>query len=311
MNLHLENVNLQSTSGPNHFASKLIKYMQKSDVTFDYNRRADARLAFIETQANSPSETPLFQRLDGIYFNTEQPYQLQNTNIQRTYDSAAGVIFQSHFNKNLTTAYFGEHHNGTVIHNGADVKYIEETKPLATPRLDSYENVWCCASSWRPHKRLSDNIRYFLEHSSEKDCLVIAGQKNEEIYKNDRIFYVGDISLLQLISLYKRSKYFIHLAWLDHCPNVVVDARAAGCQIICSSAGGTKEIAGDNAIIIEEDEWDFQPVALYHPPPLDFARQIKNTWEIEYNMNSVAAKYYNFLHTSIEVGDKNGTERCR
>ena len=29
MNIHLENVNLQSTSGPNHFANKLIKYLKK------------------------------------------------------------------------------------------------------------------------------------------------------------------------------------------------------------------------------------------------------------------------------------------
>ena len=66
--------------------------------------------------------------------------------------------------------------------------------------------------------------------------------------RGDRLF----ISLL--------SAAFIHLAWLDHCPNVVVDARAAACQIICSSAGGTKEIAGPSAIVIEEDEWDFEPV---------------------------------------------------
>jgi hypothetical protein len=124
MNLHLENVNLQSTSGPNHFAGKLIKYMQNSGVTFDYSRDADVRLAFIETHTVSPSEAPLFQRLDGIYFNTEQPYHLQNANIQRTYNKANGVIFQSHFNKALTAAYFGEHSNGVVIHNGADVEYI-------------------------------------------------------------------------------------------------------------------------------------------------------------------------------------------
>ena len=38
-----------------------------------------------------------------------------------------------------------------------------------------------------------------------------------------------------LLSLYKRSKYFIHLAWLDHCPNVVVDARASGLIVIGST----------------------------------------------------------------------------
>jgi len=292
MNIHLENVDLQSTSGPNHFASKLMKYL---DVTFDINKTPDARLCFIESYRGTFDDIPLFQRLDGIYFNTAQHYRIQNTNIKRTYDNADGVIFQSNFNKELITKYFGEHKNSIIIHNGADIEYIDKVPLLKNPKLNKYENIWCCASSWRPHKRLSENIKYFLEHSSEKDCLVIAGEKNEDIFKDNRIFYVGNVSTLQLISLYKRSKYFIHLAWLDHCPNVVVDARASGCQIICSSAGGTKEIAGSNAIIIEEDEWDFEPVELYNPPTLDFSKKIKNEWNIDYNMKSVAKKYKNFL----------------
>jgi len=82
-----------------------------------------------------------------------------------------------------------------------------------------------------------------------------------------------------LVALYRAADYFIHLAWLDHCPNVVVDARAAGAQIICSSAGGTKEIAGPDAVIIEEDEWDFEPCKLYEPPPMDFSRKQKNQYE--------------------------------
>ena len=291
MNVHLENVNLQSTSGPNHFASKLIKYM---DATFDINKDPDVRLCFIETN-QAKGDVPLVQRLDGIYFNLEQPYRLQNHNIQKTFNNANGVIFQSNFNKELTTKYFGTHENSVVIHNGADIEYIDNAPVLKNPLFDKYENVWCCASSWRPHKRVHENIRYFLEHSSEKDCLLIAGEKTEEIPGVDRVYYVGKISISQLISLYKRSKYFLHLAWLDHCPNVVVDARASGCQIIYSSAGGTKEIAGPDAIVIEEDEWDFEPVKLYEPPVMDFTKKVKNVYENDYNMTKVAEQYLNFL----------------
>ena len=300
MNLHLENVNIQSTSGPNHFASKLIKYASKGGVNFDHDAKPDAYLSFIESGQGESSKVPLFQRLDGIYFNLAQPYKIQNSNIQRTYNMANGVIFQSNFNKELTTRYFGEHKNGTVIHNGADTEYIDTAPILQNQSLDKFENVWSCASSWRPHKRLSENIRYFLEHSSEKDCLVIAGEKEEKIFKNERIFYVGKISVLQLISLYKRSKYFMHLAWLDHCPNVVVDARASGCTIICSSAGGTKEIAGPDAVVVAEDEWDFEPVFLYEPPALDFSKKIKNNCHMDYNMSTVAQKYCEFIKNNIE-----------
>ena len=295
MNIHLENVNLQSTSGPNHFASKLIKYAMKNGINFDYNVVPDLRLCFIETHRQEFDNIPLFQRLDGIYFNLAQPYKIQNSNIERTYNDAHGVIFQSSFNKQLTVKYFCDHENSTIIHNGADIEYIRSVPGLKSSKLDKFENVWSCASSWRAHKRLSENIRYFLDHSSEKDCLIIAGEINEKIPKTNRIFYVGKINILQLISLYKRSKYFIHLAWLDHCPNVVVDARASGCQIICTSAGGTKEIAGKDAIVIEEDEWDFTPIELYKPPKLNFNKKIKNIWEVSYNMDDIAKKYINFL----------------
>ena len=300
MNIHLENVDLNSSSGPNHFASKLIKYL---DVTFDLQKAPDVRLCFIESYSDNHNEVPLIQRLDGIYFNAAQDYKLQNSNIQKTYNTAAGVIFQSNFNEALTRKYFDSHENSTVIHNGADVDYIDEILPLNSSKLDKYDNVWCCASSWRPHKRLSENIRYFLEHSSKDDCLVIAGRKIEDIVKSDRIFYVGEINIQNLVSLYKRSKYFIHLAWLDHCPNVVVDARASGCTIICTSAGGTKEIAGKEAIVVQEDDWDFTPVELYNPPRLDFNKKIKNNWDVDYNMINTAEKYMNFLKGVIDEKD--------
>ena len=292
MNIHLENVNLNSTSGPNHFASKLVKH---SDFMFNSHKPADARLCFIETHRPKIENIPLIQRLDGIYFNLEQPYRLQNTNIEKTYKEADGVIFQSNFNKELTTKYFGEHNNGTIIHNGADVEYINNTPVLKNPKLEKYENVWSCASSWRPHKRLAENVRYFLEHSSEKDCLIVAGENGYGMPKLDRVYYVGKISVLQLVSLYKRTKYFLHLAWLDHCPNVVIDARASGCQIICSSTGGTKEIAGKDAIIVEEPDWDFEPVNLYEPPIMDFTKKIKNDHDSDIDMKKVAKKYEDFF----------------
>jgi glycosyltransferase involved in cell wall biosynthesis len=129
---------------------------------------------------------------------------------------------------------------------------------------------------------------------------VIAGDSEMPVFRNKRVLYVGKATIPQLISLYKRSKYFIHLAWLDHCPNVVVDARASGCQIICSSAGGTKEISGPDAIVIEEKPWNFEPVELYSPPALDFDKTIKNSWKTDYNMTVVANKYKNFLEGHIK-----------
>ena len=296
MNLVLENVNLNSNSGPNSFGQKLFKYMPSCGVTINNTPEPDAYLCFIES-GRTTHNAPLFQRLDGIYFNSAFDYAAQNSNIKRTYESAAGVIFQSNFNKELTFKYFGPHNNYAIIHNGADLELINSVEKI---KIDKYENIWSCASSWRPHKRLNENIRYFIEHAGPNDGLIVAGKVDNK-FEHERIHYVGELATEKLFGLYKASKYFIHLAWLDHCPNVVVDAMASGCQIICSSAGGTKEIAGKNAIIIEEKTWDYSPVELYNPPPMDFSHKIQNTWHKneQFDMNSVCQKYYNFIDGKI------------
>ena len=44
-----------------------------------------------------------------------------------------------------------------------------------------------------------------------------------------------------------------------------------------SQATCTRDAA--DAIIVEEDEWNFEPVKLYEPPKLDFSRKTSNNWE--------------------------------
>ena len=295
MKIFLENVNLNSSSGPNSFAQKLIPRLQAKGHTINRPTDADVALCFIET-ANPYLGYPRIQRMDGIYFNSAQPWEAQNQNIKRTYNMSEGIVFQSNFNKELITRYFGEHPNTTVIHNGANTDEIREILPVKFGINEhQYENIWCCASSWRPHKRLDENIRYFLEHKGDKDLLVIAGDVAQKFQHPDIVYY-GNLTQKQLYCLYVSSKYFLHLAYLDHCPNVVVDARVSGCQIICSSTGGTKEIAGLDAIVIEEEEWDWKPTKLYEPPKMDFNKKIKNKWDADsIDIKFVADRYEKFM----------------
>lgn len=293
-NLHLQNVNLTSNTGPNCFGRKLFDALGDKGVTFNVYEEPTATLAFIES-TRQPVVGGLYQRLDGIYFNSSENYSEQNRLIKKTYDNATGVIFQSEFNKKLTTHFFGEHPHSIVIHNGANLKQIDELPHNISNIQDRYEKVWCCASHWRPHKRLEENIEYFMKYSGPKDILLIAGEVKNKPIENPRVKYLGNIKYHYLLAILKSCDYFIHLAWLDHCPNVVVDARACGCKIICSSSGGTKEVAGLGATIINEDEWNLAPVKLYEPPKLDFTKQNINEYNISYNMEWVSQKYLDFM----------------
>ena len=292
MKIFLENIDTNSRSGPNSFANKLLPHLKSLGHSFTTPESADVALCFIESHAPT-LPCPRVLRLDGIYFNEAQNYEMQNRNIKRTYEESEGVVFQSDFCKELIVRYFGDPKNSIIIRNGADTRAIDRIVPMSK---ESYDNVWCCASSWRPHKRLTENIRYFREHKGSNDILIVAGEvPDKERVEDPSIIYFGNLNQVQLYSLYKASKYFLHLAWLDHCPNVVVDARACGSHIICSSAGGTKEIAGLNSTIIQEEEWDFKPTMLYTPPTMDFTKKIENNFESIYDMKEVTREYNTFM----------------
>jgi glycosyltransferase involved in cell wall biosynthesis len=297
VNIYLDNVNFSSSSGPNSFARKLAKELISLGHKIDEKdaSQIDVVLTFIMSSLNTKFK-PMAQRLDGIYFNIAQDYKSLNSPIRMTYEMSDAVIFQSEFNKLLTEKYFGKHDNSHVIRNGTNFEEIEKILPLKHRIIDQFEEVWSCASSWRPHKRLSENIRYFLEHASDKTCLVIAGSNPDFNINHPRIFYVGPLDWMTLISLYKRSSKFLHLAWLDHCPNVVIDAASCGCQIVCTTAGGTKEISGKDSIVIEEAEWDFEPIRLYHPPDLDFTKVSSiESKEVDLNIVTATRNYLNVL----------------
>lgn len=305
MKIFLDNVDLSSTSGPNHFGKKLKKNLESfGHVCEIMPNNPDVQLSFIQTN-NQALHAPLVLRLDGVYFDTDCDFMSRNRNIVESYKEASGVVFQSNYCKELIFKFFGEHENYEIIHNGADLDYIEKIQPMQGAEVEKYNNIWCCASSWyygndpstpRKWKRLKENIEFFLQYAPNTDCLVVAGNVyTQDVVHNERIFYIGRLSTEDLFSLFKTSKYFIHLASPDACPNVVVDARASGCKVICSSLGGAKEIAGPDALVIQEEDWDYSPMKLNGTRPLDLTNITANCYNVPMDMRIVARQYETLL----------------
>ena len=289
MKILFDNVNTSSSSGPNSFGKRLITELQKSGHTAGIDVvDPDVQLSFIMA---TQKKAKLALRLDGIYFNSKQDWNQLNAPIKQSFDMADLVIYQSNFNKSLTEKYFGAAKKSVVINNGTCLETINSIPPLQHPQLDNFSEVWSCASSWRPHKRLKDNIGYFLEKAPTTACLVVAGENPDHMVKHPRIFYTGQLQWKDCISLYKKSKVFLHLAFLDHCPNVVVDARASGCKLVVASSGGTKEIAGLDGIIVKDVEWDMSPLDLYSPPPLDYSIEEVNQTASNIDIVEVSRRY--------------------
>ena len=299
MKVFCHNFNPSSNSGPNKFSRQLFSKLIVNKKLEVINNQQDADLEFALISMSCEKRKPMILRLDGIYFNSDQNYQEQNSPIRYAYEKSDCVIFQSNFNKQLTERWFGTHKKSYVIHNAACSETISKADPSIFDKiLDKNLEVWSCASSWRPHKRLEDNLRYFCEFSNPSTVMIVAG-KNADIalvnkyskFSNGRIMYVGELDYFSLISLYKRSSKFIHLAYLDHCPNVVVDAQAAGCEIVCSSTGGTSEVVKKGRIV-KESEWDFSPIQLYKPPEMNFENFYDINTDDFLTLDEVSIMYY-------------------
>lgn len=308
MKIFCHNFDPSSNSGPNKFTRQLMNTMMEFNGVKVVSNQTEADAEFALIHLEKEKVKPTLLRLDGIYFNSAQNYYQQNQPIMYSYQSADCVIFQSMFNKGLTEHWFGTHKNTAVIHNAADLTLIEKAYPLnINDIVHNAADVWSCASSWRPHKRLEDNLRYFLEFSGPKDIMLVAG-KNADVLTikkynrltNGRVYYLGDLNYFDLLSVYKASSKFVHLSYLDHCPNVVVDAQAAGCKIICSSSGGTKEIVTNGEMILE-DLWDYSPIELYNPPPLNFSKKtpIKKDRDEATSIKEVSQMYFDKISSII------------
>ncbi|MBP05022.1 MAG: hypothetical protein CMA72_09600 [Euryarchaeota archaeon] len=264
MRIQFENVDLNSRSGPNGFGLKLARQFMRDGHELT-NDQPDVRLSFIQSMNNFK---PTVLRLDGIYFNSLQDWEAMNEPIRRSYEHAQAVVVQSEFDKKLIFKFFGERNNVHVIHNGTDTKLIQSIQAQDFNR----ENTWMCASSWRPHKRLDENIRLFQHLKKEGDSLLVAGSNAHvsEETNVDGVHFLGDLNWESMISCMKASANFIHLSWLDHCPNVVVDAKAAGCRLHVSEAGGTAELTSSSDLVYKDAPFNFDPVELYNPPNMVF-----------------------------------------
>jgi len=299
MKVYPVNYNFSSDSGPNSFTRNLFSNLSgyKDFKLVESPSSADVEFCLIES--NIRKQSPRITRLDGIYFNKSQDFNNLNRMIEENYHHSDSVVFQTRFNKSLIESWFGEHKKSRVIVNRADLSQIDSIEKADFSQSFGDSKIWSCASSWRPHKRLNENIRYFVERSDSNTILLICGKgvtkedfSGYENLINRRVFYLGHLNWKSLVSVYKSSETFVHLSYLDHCPNVVVDAAASGCNIVCSSSGGTREISCLRKKIIHEKDWDFQPIELYSPPKLDFDNFSHESEEIVKTIEDSKIEYY-------------------
>ena len=310
MRVHFDGVNFSSTSGPNSFATRLAKALFNlgHEVLLDYNG-ADVSLVFIERSGRELAKT-VVQRLDGIWFSPTN-YHTHNHRIKALWNSANGVIYQSQFDKTFIEKCWDVHKNSAIISNGVEIQPVTKfTIPALEQLRQQYKLIFCCAANWHGQKRLGANIHMFkhirktIEPSS---CLIVLGD-NAQVVSDVGIFYAGSQPHDVCAQIYSASNWMLHLAWLDHCPNVVVEALSQSTPVICPSDGGTKELIKNFGVVISEAHpYDFSLVDYDTPPYIDVTqlKALPTKTELgeapDVDINNVAKLYVAHLQKCVNT----------
>jgi glycosyltransferase involved in cell wall biosynthesis len=323
MIIAIDNVNFESFTGPNRFSFVLGSALQSRghEIVSSAEDEYDICLVVIEQANEIKCKAPMVQRLDGIWYHPDD-FETKNEKIKETYFKADGLIFQSEWDKKMIEKHFGVRSvPKTVIRNGTyasrsnvKISWLENIKK-------DFVEVFAASSQWtnRPHKRLDEAIRFAQEYSDWANvpcCLITMGQTdkfsaNTEIKYTDNFtqIHLGNVIPSQAFIPVCYATWFIHLAYHDHCPNVVVDALACQVPVICSSEGGTAELVRDRGMIIREEPFDFTLCDYKNPPHMVFTenhfKAIRNTFKLrkervaDTHIIPVAEQYYTFFENVI------------
>jgi glycosyltransferase involved in cell wall biosynthesis len=283
MRIFFDGVNFESRTGPNSFALRLARQLSLMGHVVADPDDYDVALVFVEATQRLDRRRPYVHRLDGFWMKPSELASGRNDGIRRTYSDASAVVWQSEFDRGMTLRWFGHPSGpGTVIRNGVPIVPRESiVMPSGLERLrKEHDEVFVCSANWHPQKRLRANIELFrrVRRDPRRSCLIVLGDHPDVVVRSspdDRVFYAGSIPHDDCLALYSVADWMIHLAWLDHCPNTVVEALSVGTPVVCSPAGGTVELlAGHNAVgqdeprglTIDEPPHDMS-LADYDSPP--------------------------------------------
>ena len=272
--------NCSPTGGPGIFGGRLKKQFEKNGHTFidPYvsGKTPDKSISIIQGERIEGCPFNAL-RLDGLYFDSENPNNDQmNSGIFKSIDETDYIIYQSEFSKEMYHAFYRDR-PFAVIPNGIDQEdFFSNVKPIKQghPVFSKYEKICVASASWRRHKRLEETLEAFKDPRLKNVLLIALGGFN---YIKDKSKIPDNVILTPLLkpndtaSVYCMADAMIHLAWLDWCPNTVVEALSCGVPVLCSHNGGTKELVKDNGVIIQLEE-DYEigtKVPLYNPPKVD------------------------------------------
>lgn len=261
------------TNGKGFFAERLSAELIKLGVeivTPDVHADIDMSLGRWHYPVNADVK---LIRLANAHVNSKAWYKEYNTRKWRCIKNCHGVIYQSEYGKRVCNAMIGKIKlPSVIIPNGIDPVFYSDIEPYKSKFKYNFSAV---SRDWTPQKRLIGVIKSFRDAEIPDSCLFIAGnargvKKKYGTFEN--VIFLDNVDQRTLGSIHKLCNAMIHMVYLDTCPNSVVEALVAGCPVICSNQGGTKEIVAPilPGLVIQTDpEYNYRVTNLDNPPKLN------------------------------------------
>ena len=106
-----------------------------------------------------------------------------------------------------------------------------------------------------PHKLvIAGRVRY---NASEEFAAM------DEYGLHDDVIFPGWIPQEDMPALYRLADLFLFPSWYESCSVALLEAMASGCAIVTSNTGGTPEITGDAAVLVDPGDPDGIADAVY------------------------------------------------
>ena len=274
MKVYLQTKHIRNT-GKGFFFERLAMALKKENIEIITNPSVQHDISLQIVCLRKTNTKHYVLRFDGVWHNTSMNYAAKNILLRQSLNKADGIVYQSKFSKKMCDKYLSKFEKKwSIIFNGArtNVPFVSIEK--------KYKYAFLAASRWRPHKRLRDILESFLLADVEDSILYVAGdvtnsgiskQELGRYFNTPKIKYLGIIDQKILLSYHKISDGFLHLSWIDWCPNSVVEALAAGIPVITNNIGGTQELVKPSGgfVLPLDNEYNLEPCQLYNPPKID------------------------------------------
>ncbi len=255
--------------GPLIFRSRLISALNKIkdiEVTNNVNNKFNIGLEFI--RKDYKYKQPYILRASSCYyFNKYKPWN--NKPIEKSIKNSKYTIFQSKFayklcNRVLRLESRGLINNGySIVNNGINIDYVNNIKMAKDIEPGSF--VAC--ARWDGNKRIKSTLKGFVKAGIDKHLYIIGDfgiedskksiDKLMKKYNSQYIHILGKKTNDEIVSIMKACDYQIHLAFIDICPNIVIEGLSCGLNVLCTNLGGTPELVGKNGVILNVDKfWD-------------------------------------------------------